>query len=307
MDKLKALQHFKKVAELGNFSRAASFFNLPTSSISRSIKELEKSLNTELLIRTTRHVSLTEFGKIYYDKITHSLTLLDEADDAVNLQQKEPQGIISISATPAYGENILLPILQQFQQRYPLITYNLNLSDDLVNLNQDPVDIAIRGGYAPDEFVMAKKLIDNDFILVATPNFLSQLAATHNKTTLSVEDFNTIPCLQYRTKNGALPWWGEIDNKWVKLDILPQLICNSGKLIIDEALAHKGMAFLPAWNVKDELNEGVLVKAQTDFPISIAKKNGLGIYLLYLKPKHQLSKVTLCVNFIIEQLAVVTP
>ena len=302
MDKIKALQYFKRVAELGSFSQTAAELNIPTSSISRRIKDLEKVLNIELFKRTTRNVNLTEAGSIYYAQISQVLSLLEEADEAIGLQSEAPQGFIKISTTPGYGDIVLLPILQQFQQQYPLINFDLNFSDDLVTLGKDPIDIAIRAGYAPNEFVIAKQLSENNFTLVSTPKLYESLKLRHKRDLFSIANLRDSPCLVYRTAKGALPWWANVDDKWQKIRLKPILITNSGKYLLDEALKDKGLLLFPDWSIKPYLESGELVKVETDFQLSISNKTGNGIFMLYQKQKYAFSKVNLCVNYIIDKL-----
>ncbi|MBF4328081.1 LysR family transcriptional regulator, partial [Vibrio anguillarum] len=128
MDKMRALRYFKRVAELKSFSLAAQEFSVPSSSISRRIKDLESILGLELLKRSTRIVELTELGSLYYDMIIEGLEKLDDADELMMQRMSTPEGILRISAMPSYGEQILSPILEKFQQDHPLITLDLDYS-----------------------------------------------------------------------------------------------------------------------------------------------------------------------------------
>ncbi|MBF4237070.1 LysR family transcriptional regulator, partial [Vibrio anguillarum] len=185
MDKMRALRYFKRVAELKSFSLAAQEFSVPSSSISRRIKDLESILGLELLKRSTRIVELTELGSLYYDMIIEGLEKLDDADELMMQRMSTPEGILRISAMPSYGEQILSPILEKFQQDHPLITLDLDYSDSLTVLGKDPIDIAIRSGFAPDERVVAKQLSKNNFKLVASPKLLYSLQLLYNKEVLS--------------------------------------------------------------------------------------------------------------------------
>ena len=131
MDQLRAIKYFVKVVEHGSFSKAAELFSVPPSSLSRRVADLEKSLGATLLKRTTRTVSLTEIGQIYYQQVSEVLSLLAYSDETVRNYQATPMGVLNISAMVGFGERILLPLLDEFRELYPQITLNVSLSDDL--------------------------------------------------------------------------------------------------------------------------------------------------------------------------------
>ena len=216
MDKIRALRYFKRVAELHSFTQAAEEFGIPASSISRRIKDLEKMLGIELLQRSTRAVKLTELGAVYYSMIEEGVRVLDDADDLVSQRMDAPSGIIRITAMPTYGELVLSPILEKFTQTYPDIVLDLYYSDDVMTLGKDPFDIAIRGGYAPDERVIAKRLTGHEFKLVATPEFLASLDCA---TPLSLDTLKSCKTLQYRGPKGLIDWYVMTGDRWEKIDI----------------------------------------------------------------------------------------
>lgn len=174
MDQLRAIRYFSKVVEMGSFTKAASVFKVPPSSLSRRIADLEKHLGATLLKRSTRIVNLTEVGQIYYNDVQPILNQLEQSHEMVRSYQTTPMGRLRISSMVGFGEKILLPLLDEFSVRYPAIVLDISLSDELSTLSRDDVDIAIRGGYAPNERVLAIKLMDNAFIPVASPAYLAK-------------------------------------------------------------------------------------------------------------------------------------
>ena len=155
MDQLKAIKYFVKVVETGSFTLAAAAFNVPASSLSRRVADLEQSLGATLLKRTTRTVNVTEVGQSYYQQVTEVLSLLKDSDEAVRAYQSTPMGVLKVSAMVGFGERILIPLMDEFNELYPQITLDVTLSDEVKTLARDEVDIAIRGGYAPQERVIA--------------------------------------------------------------------------------------------------------------------------------------------------------
>ena len=148
MDELRALRYFSKVVETGSFTKAARMFDVPPSSLSRRVADLEKNLGATLLKRSTRVVKVTEIGQTYYEQIQQVLHRLEQSNEAVRSYQAKPMGQLHISSMVGFGERILLALLDEFSQLYPEIILDVSLSDELSALGRDNVDIAIRGGYA---------------------------------------------------------------------------------------------------------------------------------------------------------------
>ncbi|MFP3353626.1 LysR family transcriptional regulator, partial [Pseudoalteromonas sp. SIMBA_153] len=143
----------------GSFTKAANAFKVPPSSLSRRVSDLEKSLGATLLKRSTRIVKLTEVGQVYYDDMQQVLDQLEQSKVTVRSYQTTPMGRLRISSMVGFGEKILLPLLDEFGELYPEIVLDVSLSDELSALGRDDVDIAIRGGYAPNERVLAIRLM----------------------------------------------------------------------------------------------------------------------------------------------------
>ncbi len=174
MDQLRAMRYFVRVAETGSFTKAASTFSVPPSSLSRRIADLEESLGATLLKRSTRVVQLTEIGQLYFEQLQDILLQLEQCDESVRSYQAKPMGQLRISAMVGFGERILLPLMDEFRQLYPEVILDISLSDDVTTLGRDDVDVAIRGGYAPNERVQAIRLMDNEFIPVASQSYLQK-------------------------------------------------------------------------------------------------------------------------------------
>lgn len=302
MDKIRALRYFKRVAELHSFSLAAQEFHVPASSISRRIKDLEHELGLELIKRTTRNVSLTELGEVYYNSILEVLEKLDDADKLVSQHHGALEGKIRISALASFGEKVLAPVLQKFRRAYPDIILDLDFSDDRVVFSQDSVDIAIRARKVPDERVIAKPLAGSTFKLVATPELLATLQARYGKTRLSVEDLGSCPTLQGRGPYGLVSWWSLQKDQWQRIDINPIMLCNCGESILAAILAHEGLSVFPDWWVAPYLDSGELVEVPTQFQVSNLQGTELEMFILYQQAKYQLPKIKHCVDFIVQHL-----
>ncbi|NRB43094.1 MAG: LysR family transcriptional regulator [Pseudomonadales bacterium] len=302
MDKFRALRYFKRTAELNSFSLAAKEFDVPASSISRRIKDLESELGVELLERTTRNVRTTELGELYYERVVEVLQKLKDADELLSQRLDAMEGKIKISAMPSYGEKVLAPILLKFRQQHPGIKLDLDFSDDLTILGKDAVDIAIRAGTVPDERVVAKQLSHAAFKLVASPQLLQQLQARYSKTILTVEHIKTAPCLQYRGPYGLFSWWYLQADAWQEIAIEPMLCCNNGEALLAATLAHEGLSLFPDWWVASYLASGELVEVPVDVAVSNVQGHHLDVFLLYQQAKYKIPKIQLCVDFIVQHL-----
>lgn len=297
MDKLRALQYLLKVADSLSFSRAAKTFGVPASSISRRIADLEAELGVELLHRTTRTVRLTEIGALYLEQVRAGLAQLNDAEELVGLRSSTPSGTLRISAMPGYGQRLLMPALQDFGERYPDIVLDVHLSDALVDLGRDQIDIAIRGGRQPQDRVVMRKLDPNRFILAASPHYLAQMG-----TPRTLDDLQGHRALMYRGPNAVIKWQGLDDDGWREIPIAPAFISNDGASLIAMACKHRGLVLLSEWGLQDYLRRGELVQVRLDQPVSVGRGGEAGIYLLYLQTRYQIPKVRVAVEFLVERL-----
>jgi len=297
MDKLRALQYLVKVADTLSFSRAAKAFGVPASSISRRISDLEAELGVELLHRTTRTVRLTEVGTLYLEQVRAGMAQLDDAEELVGQRSSTPSGTLRISTMPGYGQLLLMPALQDFCERYPDIVLDVHLSDALVELGRDQIDIAIRGGRQPQDRVVARKLDPNRFILAASPHYLAQAGIPR-----TLDDLAGHRALMYRGPNAVIKWQGLDEDGWRELPMVPAFISNDGASLIAMARRHRGLVLLSEWGLKSHLGSGELVQVTLDQPVSVGRGGESGIYLLYLQTRYRIPKVRVAVEFMVERL-----
>ncbi|WP_374349420.1 LysR family transcriptional regulator [Chitinimonas sp.] len=297
MDKLRALQYLIKVADTLSFSRAAKAFGVPASSISRRISDLEAELGVQLLHRTTRTVQLTEIGSQYLAQARNGLALLHDAEELVGVRGSTPSGTLRISAMPSYGQLLLMPALIAFSEQYPDIVLDVHLSDAVVELGRDQIDIAIRGGRQPQDRVVARKLDPNRFALVASPGYLAR-----HGTPRTLDDLQDHQALLYRGPHALIKWHGLDQDGWRELPLTPAFISNDGASLMAMARQHRGIVLLPEWGLKDDLRRGDLVEIELDQPVSVGRGGEAGIYLLYLQTRYQIPKVRVAVEFLIREL-----
>lgn len=298
MDQLRALRYFVKLADTLNFSETADHFRVPSSSVSRRIKDLEDGLGAALFVRTTRSVQLTDLGRLYLGEVTGALQSIDLADEIVGTQSQTPTGILRITAMPGYAERFVLPALAQLRELYPEIELDVNVTDQVINLSGNDVDIAIRAASTLPDQVVARRLRDHEFVLVASPNYIARYGAP--KTTMELKDHVVS---MYRAPHGILDWLVHRDGAWKAIDLKPKYVTNHGQSLLDSVLCGYGIAFLPSWAVTSDVQaERLQLLDLEDGPLSIDGNTKTGMYLLYHPPKFRLKKIKVAVDFLISEL-----
>jgi DNA-binding transcriptional LysR family regulator len=297
MDQLRALRYFCKVVETGSFTRAAAAFSVPPSSLSRRVSDLEKSLGANLLKRSTRVVQVTEIGQIYFRQVQDILFQLEQSDDTVRSYQAKPMGQLRVSSLVGFGERLLLPLLEEFKALYPDIVLDVSLSDELSTLGRDDVDVAIRGGYAPNERVQAIRLMNNEFIPVAAPRYLAEMGTPENVFALRQHRG-----LYFRTPNGPTPWLCESGGEWHDVSAPAVAVSNNGKWLADQAVDGSGIMMAPRWSLADYTNSGELVELFFDPVLRVTQNPELAIYLLYQKQRYLVPKVKVAVDFLVARI-----
>jgi DNA-binding transcriptional LysR family regulator len=297
LDQLRAIRYFSKVVETGSFTKAASALNVPPSSLSRRVADLEKSLGATLLKRSTRIVKLTEVGQIYYNDIQQILSQLEQSNETVRSYQTTPMGRLSISSMVGFGEKILLPLLDEFSALYPEIVLDISLSDELSTLGRDDVDIAIRGGYAPNERVLAIKLMDNGFIPVAAPSYLEKYGVPSN-----VMELKEHHGIYFKTPSGPTPWLCNMNGQWHDVSGPAIAISNNGPWLAKKACNGEGILMSTRWALAAYLESGQLQELQFEHELAITQNSDMAVYLLYQKQRYLVPKVKAAVDFLVEKI-----
>jgi DNA-binding transcriptional LysR family regulator len=302
MDKIRALRYFLKVAETSSFTMAAKALSVPASSVSRRIRDLEAELKIDLFHRSTRVVKLSALGEIYYVQVKDIVAALDNADDFVSQRSEVPSGVLRITAMPGYGTLVLQPVLEKLRKFYPEIILDVELTDQVSDISKNEVDIAIRASSVLPVRAVARKLSDNRFVLMASPEYLET-----NGVPMKTEDLVNHQTLLYRGPNGILHWQAKTDDTWRELSTKPVYISNDGSALIQAVLAGQGIALLPKWAVGNELEKGALRElGMEEERVSVTRALDSGIYLLYLKPRYRILKIKAAVDFLVAELSQVS-
>jgi DNA-binding transcriptional LysR family regulator len=297
LDQLRAIRYFSKVVETGSFTKAAKAFGVPPSSLSRRVSDLEKSLGATLLQRSTRIVKLTEVGRVYYNDVQQILNQLEQSKETVRSYQTTPMGRLRISSMVGFGEKILLPLLEEFSALYPQIVLDVSLSDELSALGRDDVDIAIRGGYAPNERVLAIRLMDNEFIPVASPSYLKKYGIPEH-----VMELKEHRGLYFKAPAGPTPWLCYVDEQWHDVSGPVVAMSNNGSWLAQKANNGEGILMSTRWALASYLESGALQELTFEHELAVTQHADMAIYLLYQKQRYLVPKVKAAVDFLVEKI-----
>lgn len=286
------LAYFNCVVEQGSISKASQVFDVQPSSISRQLSALEEELNVRILDRTTRNVGVTEAGLVFYQYSKRIIAEFDEAKRAVNIVHNSPKGRLKISATVAFSESKILPLLPLFRNAFPDIKVEIEITERIVDLIEENVDVAIRSGRLPDSNLIAKKLMNNHFILCASPSYLAHRSMPKTAADLAQHD-----CLIYGFKG----WhnWYILNNKPSKIEIPYYMEINSVNGQKQLILNGGGVALLPQWAIDEELNNGKLVQLLPQSTFSPCNYE-TSTYAIYQHRQLISSKVRVFLDFLTE-------
>ncbi|MBZ0060444.1 LysR family transcriptional regulator [Leclercia adecarboxylata] len=257
MDKIHAMQLFIRVAELESFSRAADSMGLPKGSVSRQIQALENGLGTQLLHRTTRRVSLTQDGMVYYERAKDLLANMDELDGLFLHDPASVSGRIRVDMPAGVARNLVIPKLPLFLQQYPGIELELSSSDRLVDVIREGFDCVVRVGTLKDSGLIARPLGRLSVINCASPDYLSRFGYPDG-----LDDLASHAVVHYATHLGTRPqgfeyFDGDISH-WIKTGGV--LTVNSTETYHASALAGLGIIQVPRVGVRDALRAKKLLE-----------------------------------------------
>lgn len=278
------ISEFVYVAEYESFTKAAKKIGISTAQVSRQVSALEKRLNIKLLYRTTRKVSLTEEGQVFYQHCRAVLDGLDAAEQAVSNLQAKPQGRIKLTAPVTYGEQQLLPLINDFMMRYSDIEVTAFLSNQKVDLLEGGYDLAIRIGKLNDSTMMAKKLSSRTNFVCAAPAYIKKHGVPNTLTELS----------QHNCLLGTLDYWHfKEQGKERNIRVTGSVRYNSGYSLADAALKGLGIVQLPDYYVQNYLQSGALISILDNY-----REPEEAIWALYPHNRHLSPKIRLLVEFL---------
>ncbi|CCN35383.1 LysR family DNA-binding transcriptional regulator [Vibrio nigripulchritudo ATCC 27043] len=290
MEQWEGVTEFVAVAEQSSFTLAAQKLSTSVAQVSRKISKLEQRLSVKLLLRTTRKVTLTDAGKVYYQHCRHLVDGLEFAEQAVTELQSTLKGKIKLTAPVTYGEQMLAPVLSEFLTIYPEVELDFHLSNQKLDMLEHGFDLAIRLGHLGDSTYIAKRLGSRQMHVCASPDYIEKHGEPRALLELS----------QHQCLIGNHPYWRFIENGHKRqLSVEGRMTCDSGRVLINAALNGIGIVQLPDYYVHQHMATGKLVELLTDF-----RDTKEGIWALYPNNRYLSSKVRLLIDFLAERLSI---
>ncbi|SMG35686.1 LysR family transcriptional regulator [Cedecea sp. NFIX57] len=241
---------FLAAADCQSFSEAARQLGVTPAAVSKSIRQLEQRLGIVLFVRNTHFVVLTEAGTVLRDEVAPLWQALNQA--LVN-PGAEPSGLLRVSVIPGFGRHCLMPILAEFQRRYPLIRFELSMEARSVNLIGERIDVAIGHRTVRDNRVVARELYTSKMITAASPAYLAQFG-----TPRTPEELAEHRCLIHRNSGtGRLQQW--MNNETLFEEPSAWFISTSPDSLVDAALSGMGIVYLADWYLTKPIAEGKLL------------------------------------------------
>ena len=259
LDDIAELRTFVRIVAAGSLSAASREMGLALSVVSKRLATLERRAEVRLIARSTRSLALTEEGQHLFERAQRILAEIDEAEAALMHGRVEPQGLLRVSAPTALGHAHVSPVCSDLVRAYPKISADLILTDRLVDLIDERMDVVVRIGAPKDSDLVMRKLADNYRIVVAAPDYLESRG-----TPVVPEDLTRHECLLYR---GPETHWSLVGpaGKAVELRVLSRMRCNSGEVAHDWALAGCGLIMKSWVDVAPDVQAGRLVRVLTEW------------------------------------------
>jgi DNA-binding transcriptional LysR family regulator len=294
VDRWQAIRVFSQVVESGSFSSAAARLGLSTTAASRHVAELEAHLQTRLLNRTTRRVSLTESGRAFYERSVQLLADLEEAEQEAQRAAVVPRGTIKLTTSVNFGVRHAAPAIAAFLAAHAEVRFDVSLSDRIVDLVEEGFDLGIRIGAPGSENIVARKLGETRLVPCASADYLK----THGAPQVP-EDLARHNCFTYEYVTPRNLWrFRDASGNERSVRVSGNLHSNNGDLLAEAAAQGAGIVFEPAFIVGPEVRAGRLVPLLQEF---VAPP--MPIYAVYPSRKHLSAKVRLFVDFLVERFA----
>lgn len=287
-----SLRLFVRVAELGSVSAAGRDLSLSSASASARLVKLEETVGCRLFHRTTRAVSLTTDGETFLPYVQQAIETLEIGLSAIGTQGAQAQGVLRMTMPGSFGRMHVIPSLAEFQERYPLVSLDLRLSDEVLDAIEGAYDLIIRNAHLADSSFIARKLADDRRLLVASPTYLDR-----HDTPSTPEELAGHQCVILAH-----------DNKWKFangqiVNVPRSFVVNDGEAMRNMIEHGMGIGIKSVWNAKESLKSGLLVEVLPNFPLVTEAS----IWALYPSRRIVAPKVRAMIDFLLERFWPVPP
>ena len=249
---------FTQVVQTGSFTAAAKQLGMPKSTVSRKVSDLEERLNARLLQRTTRKLSLTDAGRMYFDYGVRIVNEIEAAESAVSRLQDKPRGRLRVTVGP--NSSFLADIVADFMKRNPDVQLEVLSTGRNVDLVEERFDVAIRAGTLADSSLVARRLGNVTWFLVATPAYLKK-----RRRPRAPDDLKDHDCLLFGTGSAAVELRLEHGEEAARVTVSARLLASDFDLVYAAAMAGLGIAVLPAFRCMADLREHRLERVLRDW------------------------------------------
>jgi DNA-binding transcriptional LysR family regulator len=294
MDRVAAVALFIRIVESGSFSKAAAEFGITQPTATKAVAAMEARLGARLLHRTTRGVTPTEVGALYYDKCKAIAHEIEAADNLASLMQSGVGGTLRVSTSVAFGRRVMVPLALKYMQEHPQVVVDLSFEDRYVNLVEQGIDLSVRMGRMADSSLGARWLGTNPWVMVAAPAYLEARGTPQQTAELAAH-----ACLVYSSVQGDDRWTltspqGEEQSVPVK----GPLRSNNLSAVLSAARAGFGLAILPHYVARGSLADGSVLPVMADYTLPAQE-----VHAVFPSPKLVPSKVTSFAAFLQRTLA----
>ena len=294
MDRITGIGLFIRVVETGSFSRAAAEAGITQPTATKAVAAMELRLGARLLHRSTRGVTPTEVGALYYEKCKLIAREIDEADNLATLLQSRVGGMLRISTSVAFGRRVLVPLVLRYMALHPEVMIDLSFDDRYVNLVEQGVDLAIRMGPMADSALGARYLGTNPWLMVAAPSYLAARG-----TPRSAADLAQHACLVYSSVQGDDRWsLTTAAGEKLSVPVKGPLRSNNLSAVLGAARAGMGLAVLPWYVARESLADGTVEPVLSDHGLPEQE-----VHAVFPSPKLVPLKVTSFSSFLQQALA----
>jgi DNA-binding transcriptional LysR family regulator len=292
-ESLRAMRIFVTAVQSGSLSAAARQLGLSAASASRQITDLEQQLGGRLLNRTSRKLTLTEAGQMYFKRVEQILQQVAEANESVSQFESVPRGTLRVHSRMLVAHVAIVPALPRFLAEYPEIRIDLMLSNFAVDLVALNVDLDIRTGKLADSALVARKLASSVRMVCAAPGYLDAHPPIRVPADLSAHN-----CLFYSRSAGRMVWhFVARDGTQAETPVSGTLQSDNGQALLAGVRAGIGIALMPDWAIREDLRSGRLRRLFPEYRVSHTDLED-GVYAVYQRTRHMSPKLRVFVDFI---------
>jgi DNA-binding transcriptional LysR family regulator len=296
MDKLTCMRAFVAVVEANGFTSAAHSCGIAKALLSKYVAHLETQLDTRLLQRSTRHVSPTEAGRIYYQRCVPLLEELDELESTMLDTQAKPSGELRLSAPTSFAELHLMKVVADFSRLYPDIRMRMKLTDRKIDIIEEGFDLALRIGHLPDSSLIARRLGSIPIVAYASPAYLERYGEPRTPGQLKQHR-----CIVDSNFKQDTNWSFTLNRKTTSVAIRSSHTVNSAIAVRELALEHYGITISPLFIIDSEVKAGNLKLILSDYEIET-----YGLYAMYSHRRQLPLKVRLFIDLLVDYFATIT-